>query len=232
MNDAAGNELELSFENCIRSSLGDTRFSSQQANVTSWWKRIVDAYSESQRYYHTLSHIVSMHDTLEKVPSSLVVDKTAVVCAIAFHDIVYDPKAPHEQNELDSLKLWLAFAQETELNQQLVVDVSNMIKSTIHHKLPTDGYPPDLPLFLDLDLEVLGRNREKYFEYAVGIRREYDNYPLEDYCKGRTSVLERLRSGDIFFTEHFKENSTETARDNLSWEIDLLGRGEVPVNIV
>jgi predicted metal-dependent HD superfamily phosphohydrolase len=119
-----------------------------------------------------------------------------------------------------------------------------MIEATIKHALPAE-YPRDLPLFLDLDLEVLGvssptrtmgfnltrssqRPRELYIAYASQIRREYSHYPEEAYCRGRTAVLQHLKEGSVYFTEHWRHRLAANAQANLDWEIGELTNGSIP----
>lgn len=115
-----------------------------------------------------------------------------------------------------------------------------MIRATIKHGVFPDC-PPDLPLFLDLDLEVLAvsskhgsidraltklqRPPKQYALYAFQIRQEYVHYSLEDYCKGRAGVLQRLQQGDIYFTEYWKIQLADLARENLKWEQGELAKG-------
>jgi predicted metal-dependent HD superfamily phosphohydrolase len=58
----------------------------------------VNAHSEPQRHYHTLSHIEAMYGQYyavrDLVPEFNVINSHLVmVLAIAFHDIVYEPKS-------------------------------------------------------------------------------------------------------------------------------------------
>jgi predicted metal-dependent HD superfamily phosphohydrolase len=51
---------------------------------------LLQAYSEPNRKYHTIEHIGSLLRQLED-HGHAVVDRDAVVLAMLFHDVVYDP---------------------------------------------------------------------------------------------------------------------------------------------
>ncbi|KIM31654.1 hypothetical protein M408DRAFT_327128 [Serendipita vermifera MAFF 305830] len=219
-------DLAAKFKIILENSIGLENVELKQEAIDRWWKVITDAYAQPQRHYHTIEHIKSMWTNLDSTQPNHMHDVGVVGFAIFFHDIVYDPKAAFEKNELDSIVQWQQFAAEMGLPQKLQDDVSEMIRATIKHGV-FPGCPQDLPLFLDLDLEVLARPPKEYALYASQIRQEYIHYPLDEYCKGRAGVLRRLQEGDVYFTDHWKTQSTEDARKNLQWEQDELAKGIV-----
>jgi predicted metal-dependent HD superfamily phosphohydrolase len=84
-----------------------------------WVERLTNAYDESTRYYHTLSHVRSMLDMLFSIAIP-VVELTSqgtriIQLAIWFHDIVYDSTAEAGYNEIKSTLLFDDFAQEINL---------------------------------------------------------------------------------------------------------------------
>lgn len=193
-----------------------------------WWQRIHGAYSEPQRYYHTTEHIRAMCSLLESVPAVLVQDRPTVLMAIFFHDIVYDPKASGGDNELQSILAWEEFTRDLGISTQFKENVSSLIRATIKHAIPDPPAPSDLSLFLDLDLEVLGREQGAYAAYASNIRQEYVHYPLEAYCQGRTKVLEHLSKGEVYFTDYWRSHLADKARENMQWEMRILQQGRIP----
>jgi len=127
------------------------------------------------------------------------------------------------------------FAAELPLPSPLIQTVKKYILATISHKLDAeDGEDGDLRLFLDFDLEVLGRERGAYEIYREQIRKEYVNLRDEVYREGRKCVLERLLARDrLFFSERFYERFEKRARENLMWEIGILkGQGVESVDWV
>ena len=92
----------------------------------------------------------------------------AVELAIWFHDAVYDPRAA--DNEEKSAELACKSLRQAGANQALSNSVRRLVLATKSH----DGtLHPDAPLLVDIDLSVLGRPAEQFWEYEQGIRAEY-----------------------------------------------------------
>ena len=78
-------------------------------------------------------------------------------------------------------------------------------------------------IFLDLDLSILGAPECEYKKYAKQIRREYGQYPLETYCRGRVDVLKSfLERERMYFSDYFYGKYEERARENIQQEIQSL----------
>jgi len=60
-------------------------------------KDILNHYLEPHRFYHTLEHLDDICDQLEKKGLG---ENDALLLATVFHDIIYDPRSPN--NEEDS----------------------------------------------------------------------------------------------------------------------------------
>jgi len=83
-----------------------------------WVEWLTNAYNESTRYYHILSHVRSMLDMLFSIaiPIELTSQGTRILqLAIWFHDVVYDSTAEPGYNEIKSTLLFDDFAQEINL---------------------------------------------------------------------------------------------------------------------
>jgi len=113
---------------------------------------------------------------------------------------------------------------ELNLPSPLINVVKRYITATIKHEIEgEEGDDSDLRLFLDFDLEVLGREREEYKLYTAQIRKEYGHLSDEQYSHGRRGVLEKFLSRErLFFSESFYERFEQRARENLGWEIGIL----------
>ena len=79
---------------------------------------------------------------------------------------------------------------------------------------------PDLGLFLDADLSILGAKGETYLAYSEAIRREYSWVPDDAYRAGRLKVLTNsLGRERLFYTEPLAARFEARAGSNLSNEI-------------
>src|SRR5262245_10907424 len=64
--------------------------------------RLVSAYSEPHRYYHTLEHLAEMFKVAGKLADAAT-DPAAVQLAIWFHDAVYDSRATDNEERSAAL---------------------------------------------------------------------------------------------------------------------------------
>jgi predicted metal-dependent HD superfamily phosphohydrolase len=188
-----------------------------------WSRALVDRYTEQQRYYHTVSHVDAMLDCLDAHRTGIK-DRLAVELAVYFHDWIYKPQS--KTNEADSVVAFMTFARELALEKEMVEKVVRMIEATVSHQIsgaisPTERN--DVELFLDFDLEVLGRKWEEYIAYAGQIRREYACFGERDYKIGRAKVLRSFLDRErIYFSESFFGEKEKSARRNIKREIDEL----------
>lgn len=183
-----------------------------------WFDRLWALHSEGHRHYHTPMHLWEM---LQRETTG----SKSVRLAIFFHDAIYDPRS--STNEVDSAELFRKFAATSQQDVN-VEEVVALILATQHHVVSPDN-SPTLAYFLDLDMAVLGKEREAYLHYASLVRKEYEFVPREVYCSKRVEVLEGfLEQPRIFGTDDYREALEDRARDNLRHEIDLLKRGIIP----
>jgi predicted metal-dependent HD superfamily phosphohydrolase len=186
-----------------------------------WSSELVARYTEQQRYYHTVSHVAAMLDCLDTHVVGMT-DPLAVELAVYFHDWIYEPQS--KTNEADSVEAFVAFAKELALDDLLSEKVVKMIEATVTHQIRDDFSPSeinDVNLFLDFDLEVLGRNWDDYLTYAGQIRKEYISFEEHEYNTGRAQVLKNFLERDrIYFSEVFYEEKETSARRNVNREIN------------
>lgn len=183
------------------------------------WTTIESRYCEPVRAYHTLEHINDLIIISRQFRTEFS-DYTSVLLAIIFHDIVYDPKS--NTNEENSADLFSEFLGDY-LHKSLMTKTVNCILATKSH-LPGEDSDHDLLLFLDLDMSILGREREKYCSYAAKIRKEYSHVEERAFNIGRSNFLRKTlqSSHHIFLTEKFQSLMESKARSNLEWEINSL----------
>lgn len=197
-----------------------------------WWKEIVQWHSPSsippRRQYHTLSHLAEMFGHFNRYLTKLK-DPRAVALSIFFHDIIYDPES--KTNEEDSAEVFIKFGEEAKLEERLVAKVKAYILATKSHEHgPQVQSDPDLALFLDFDMAVLGRPLAGYMAYAAQIRQEFLHFPVNGYCEGRAKVLRGfLAMGNVFASAEFRTAREATARANIEAEIAELEAGRVPL---
>ena len=185
------------------------------SDVTGWYERLVNLYSESHRYYHNCEHIA---DCLREFDSArdFAGEPHEVELAIWFHDAIYNPRAA--DNEEQSAELARRFLTESGIGKEAAV--TQLVLATKHH----DGsLHPDATLMVDIDLSIFGQAAERFWNYERQIRREYE-WVLEDiFATKRAEILEKFLSRPrIFSTEIFFSKYEAQARSNLKESVARL----------
>lgn len=195
------------------------------AVITVWKTNVTRQYSEKQRHYHTLRHIVHMFTLMRDFNAQLRCNLT-VFLAIIFHDIIYDPKA--SDNEEQSAEMFRQFARDARLKGEIEEQICDMILKTKSHKADAHTTPglfgsADCDYFLDFDMAILGAQHPDYTTYAEHIRLEYSHIPLNIYRVKRCEVLrDFLETPNLFATPELRASFEQQARANVAGEIARL----------
>ncbi len=177
---------------------------------------LVERHAEAQRHYHCAEHIEAVLRHL----SALDAATPATELAAFFHDVIYDPTAP--DNEEQSALLAVEHLTTLGLRTELIAEVAAIIRATAGHLLP-GGASPAMAAFLDADLSILGADPEVYASYAVAIRREYAHMSDDDFRNGRAQVLRHFADRDeLYFTPAGQARWEAAARQNLRAELDQI----------
>tara|TARA_R110000803_G_scaffold38486_7_gene83293 strand:- start:1068 stop:1655 length:588 start_codon:yes stop_codon:yes gene_type:complete len=179
-------------------------------------------YGEPQRHYHTWDHI----DALKRHFDGLAGHwhrPEAVLWALYWHDAIYDPARP--DNEELSAQL-LEAEGKVLLAEDDLAFAAQIIRATAKHQIP-DGLDDvdenDLALFLDIDLSILGAPELVFDQYEVDVRAEYAFVPDEAFRAGRLRILKSFAEREtIYFTEAGQKRWAEQARANLARSIAQL----------
>jgi len=180
--------------------------------------RLVAAYTEPQRAYHTLTHIEAMLRWYDRITDEVGWrDPASVYVAVLFHDAIYDPLA--KDNEARSAQL----ARE-------LVDASpracELIELTARHGSLTAGDlagDADAALFLDSDTAILGAPADAFDAYDAGVAFEYQAVPADAYRAGRRAFLTKMAAQPrIFFSDYVHARLDAQARENLARALSRL----------
>ena len=178
-------------------------------------------YGESQRHYHTWSHVEAMLAWFD-VRTAELHDVDGVFLAILFHDAVYDPD--RKDNEAASARL-LAEASLPLWSAGSIEAAGRMILATARHQPSTDlsGFEAaDTAEFLDMDLSILGASERVFQAYDAAIRREYKKVPLLIYWWARRSILKTfLARPELFFSRWGQATFETAARKNLARKVGM-----------
>jgi predicted metal-dependent HD superfamily phosphohydrolase len=172
--------------------------------------RLMAAYAEPHRTYHTAEHVADCLAQLDAAPGSGT-GREHVEGAIWFHDVIYDPRAV--DNEAESAA-WATYILSGAGVALLTIDTIRRLILLTRHVAPARDAAGSL--LCDIDLSILGRTPDEFDEFERRIRTEYDWVPEREYREGRARVLSRLLGWDpLYQTEHFRRRYEAAARHNL-----------------
>lgn len=173
-------------------------------------ERVLAAYAEPARHYHTLQHLGECLDLFEHV-AHLAARPGEAALALWFHDAIYIPLA--KDNEARSAD-WAGEAlRAAGASANVIERVAALIMATAHHEAPADS---DARLVIDIDLAILGSAPVRFAEYEQQIRSEYAAVPADLYAEKRREVLAGFLAWPvIYMTPELHARLEEQARSNL-----------------
>jgi predicted metal-dependent HD superfamily phosphohydrolase len=191
------------------------------------FKELDRCYREEHRHYHNWAHIAACLGELDS-SRSLASHPAAVELALWFHDAVYVPGAPdNEQRSADMLgnasrRLGLAEATAREA-QELILETRYGGAGESSEGASALPRRQDRSLIRDIDLSILGKPPAEFDRYERAIQREYSVIPAAERWKRRITVLEGfLVLPRIYETGHFRKRYERQARRNLNLSISRL----------
>lgn len=182
-------------------------------DVAEWHERLVKAYGESQRAYHSLQHLEECLSVLDEV-KGFMQNPDLIEMALWFHDAVYDPKSG--ENEALSAE----WAIEALGGTAAAHEVARLIMLT---KLHQPGEGADDAWIIDIDLAIFAQTASRVLEYERQIREEYAWVPEEVYREKRAEVLRGFLAREpIYRTPWVRERFEARAKENLRRLIGLV----------
>ncbi len=176
------------------------------------------SYSEPHRRYHTLTHLVTLFDCLEKHGEEID-DPARLAFATWYHDVVYDPR--RADNEAKSAERAMKELDALGAPGELRSHVVQLILATKDHMGGGRDYDDDV--FLDADFVILGAPESDYRDYVRDVRAEYAHLNDDQWKRGRGAFLERVAASPrIFRTGIFEGEYGAQARANVAWELKQL----------
>lgn len=182
--------------------------------------RLVAAYDEPHRAYHTQRHLDDCLALLNDF-RALAHRPAEVECALWFHDAVYEPMS--KGNEERSAEWAAEFLHASGAAKDVADRVRELVLATRHAAVPVDS---DARLLVDVDLSILGATRERYERFEDEVRREYRWVPGPLYRRKRAEILESFVARPAIYSHGpLRERFEANARSNLEWALDRLRGG-------
>jgi predicted metal-dependent HD superfamily phosphohydrolase len=194
MNFMYAESVEL-FQNAVTQlgGLSGTGHDSQRLMAWGLHAKLLAAWDEPQRVYHTRQHLDEGLARIYEWAPHVVTDDALPVLVLAwwFHDATYDPKE-HNNEELSALLAEDAL-RLLGVPENFCLRIARLVMATDHREAaPENDYVADV--LLDVDLSILGAEPERFAEYEAQVRAEYSSVSDEDYAVGRGKVLDQFRA--------------------------------------
>jgi len=192
-------------------------FDINQNSAEKSFSKIVQNYSNPNRFYHNLEHINQVLEVIQTLKSQTQNLET-VQLAAWFHDVVYDTRA--KDNEEKSAEYAIKVLSSLSIPSNVIKNVKKLILQTKNHQVLANDF--DAQVFLDADLAILGSSVSEYGKYTKAIRQEYIWVPEAEYLLARKQILQNfLQRENIYLTEFMQQTKEKIARNNLEIEIGL-----------
>lgn len=178
-----------------------------------WHAKLVKAYGERQRAYHSLQHLEECLGVFDEA-KGFMRKPDLIEMALWFHDAVYDAKRG------DNEALSAAMAVEALAGSETAHEVARLIMLTKSHE-PGEG--PDDAWIIDMDLAIFAQPVSRVLEYERQIRDEYAWVPEKVYCEKRAEILcGFLAREPVYRTPWTRQRFEARAKENLSRLIGLV----------
>ena len=172
--------------------------------------RLVAAWSEPQRHYHTLQHLRECLELFDGA-HDLANHPGEIELALWFHDAVYDVQA--HDNEARSADWARASILQAGGGAAAADRIHALVMATAHHAPVADA---DTQLLVDVDLAILGAAPARFDEYEAQVRAEYAHVPDAAFRSGRLRILQGFAGRPrLYGTAYFQERCEAAARANL-----------------
>ena len=191
------------------------QLSLDEDTTQNFYASLYDGYSEVQRHYHSIQHIVECLEHLHQIKTHLD-DTLSVELAIWFHDVIYNPQAhDNEQQSADYMQRML----ENVLGAEQIAKIYAWILATKAHAPTADT---DLAYLLDIDLAILASDPMRFAEYERQIQQEYAWVEPSLYVKKRQQVLRHfLETQPLYQTPFFQKRYERQAKQNLAQALSV-----------
>jgi len=171
---------------------------------------LLTRYAEPQRKYHTRQHLEECLALFEEV-IALAPHPAEVEMALWFHDAVYDVKGSgNEERSAD----WAHRALiDAGVDPASADRVRQLVLVTKHDGVPSS---PDEQVLVDIDLAILGAERQRFDEYERQIREEYAFVPGFLFHRKRKQILRTFLDRPVLYsTPALRDRLDARARENL-----------------
>ncbi|WP_167149381.1 hypothetical protein [Actinomyces sp. ZJ308] len=182
---------------------------------------LIERWSTPDRRFHNLRHLIDMLARVDELAEeSHNPDIMRVACW--YHGCVFSSDAEEVsrgnggEDETASAAFAEADLHHLGVPMETVKRVCCLIVNLKRHML--DENDIDAQALIDADLGTLAVDPQTYAEYVRLLREEYSHIPMEEYLRGRLTIVSRLLDREHLFHSPLGERWEHAARENLSAE--------------
>jgi predicted metal-dependent HD superfamily phosphohydrolase len=178
---------------------------------------LVRCYAEPHRKYHTRQHLRECFAQFELLRDAAE-HPEAIELALWFHDAIYDThRDDNEQRSADWARSSVLAAGAPPAAAHRI---HALVMVTRHDAVPATT---DERILVDVDLSILGADRQRFDEYEAQVRAEYAWVGDDAFRSGRRRILEAfLGRARLYATERFAALYEAKARSNLRRSLESL----------
>ncbi len=182
---------------------------------------LIERWSTPDRCFHNLRHLIDMLARVDELAEeSHNPDIMRIACW--YHGCVFSSDVEEVirgnggEDETASAAFAEADLRHLGVPMETVKRVCSLIVNLKRHMLADDDI--DAQALIDADLGTLAVDPQTYTEYVRLLREEYSHIPVEEYLRGRLTIVSRLLDREHLFHSPLGERWEHPARENLSAE--------------
>ena len=182
---------------------------------------LIERWSTPDRRFHNLRHLIDMLARVDELAEeSHNPDIMRVACW--YHGCVFSSDVEEVirgnggEDETASAAFAEADLRHLGVPMETVKRVCSLIVNLKRHMLADDDI--DAQALIDADLGTLAVDPQTYTEYVRLLREEYSHIPVEEYLRGRLTIVSRLLDREHLFHSPLGERWEHPARENLAAE--------------
>ena len=182
---------------------------------------LIERWSTPDRRFHNLRHLIDMLARVDELAEeSHNPDIMRVACW--YHGCVFSSDVEEVirgnggEDETASAAFAEADLRHLGVPMKTIKRVCCLIVNLKRHML--DEHDIDAQALIDADLGTLAVDPQTYAEYVRLLREEYSHIPVEEYLRGRLTIVSRLLDREHLFHSPLGERWEHPARENLAAE--------------
>ena len=182
---------------------------------------LIERWSTPDRRFHNLRHLIDMLARVDELAEESH-DPDIMRVACWYHGCVFSSDVEEVirgnggEDETASAAFAEADLRHLGVPMETVKRVCSLIVNLKRHMLADDDI--DAQALIDADLGTLAVDPQTYTEYVRLLREEYSHIPVEEYLRGRLTIVSRLLDRDHLFHSPLGQRWEHPARENLAAE--------------